>query len=181
MQTTTARNATGPWAPFEPIQILGWDGEAQTNNIYFAAMNVNPVDGRSLIGLFPVNAAKNGTYIGVALSCDGVRFSRLRRLLTSRAAPEGRGSDHPVDGLLVRGEEVYLYVNRVEIPRRASRGSFIFMNTSSTRALGSRYVHRDVPGITHGRPRIVRYATSRDALRRYTAEAKAELPESCVM
>ena len=86
VQTTSARNATGPWAPFEPIRIRGYDASAQSNNIYFAAVNENPVDAGSLLGVFPVNAGRNGTFVGLALSCDGVRFSRMTRLLASRPA-----------------------------------------------------------------------------------------------
>ena len=107
-------------------------------------MNVNPVDDQTVLGIFPVREGPRA-FVAVALSRDGVRFSRFREILKSTAADQGRSTDHPVDGLLVRGDNVFLYA------------------------------HRDVPPFSRGRPRIVRLETTLDELRAYTVKAKAEL------
>jgi hypothetical protein len=45
--------------------------------------------------------------------CDGVHFSPLQHLVDSEpSAMHGRGMDHPVDGLIVRGGNVHFYVHR---------------------------------------------------------------------
>ena len=121
------------------------DGDADVRRRrYFAAVNVNPVDDQTVLGIFPVREGPRA-FVAVALSRDGVRFSRFREILKSTAADQGRSTDHPVDGLLVRGDNVFLYA------------------------------HRDVPPFSRGRPRIVRLETTLDELRAYTVKAKAEL------
>ena len=43
---------SGPFGPFALINIAGYEGIAD-GNIYFAAVNTNPLDSSTLIGLFP--------------------------------------------------------------------------------------------------------------------------------
>ena len=127
------------------------------DNVYFAAVAENPVDrGRSVLGLFPVarnDHVGDDAFVGLALSCDGVDFSPLRRILNSTPASLGRSSDHPVVGLVARGDTIFLYVHR------GVQGVFD----------DDRDAARLPPS------RVVRYAASADALRAYTARAKASL------
>lgn len=104
------------WGEFVPLAIDGHSAEA--HNVYFGAVNANPADGgRTLLGLFPTwlapsaPAAQPECFIGLALSCDGVAFSRLHRLGASPCASGGRTADQPVDGLVVEGEMVHAYVH----------------------------------------------------------------------
>jgi len=127
------------------------------DNVYFAAVAENPVDsGRSVLGLFPVarnDHVGDDAFVGLALSCDGVDFSPLRRILNSTPASLGRSSDHPVVGLVARGDAIFFYVHR------GVQGVFD----------DDRDAARLPPS------RVVRYAASADALRAYTARAKASL------
>ena len=109
-----------------------------SGNIYFATVKQNPVDARTLLGLFPV-ALSHGTdaadahiggkrnesyvqngFIGLSVSCDGTHWSAFERLLQSTPEsvaphsrkPPARTNDHPVDGYVVRGSTVSVYVHR---------------------------------------------------------------------
>ena len=132
------------------------------DNVYFAAVAENPVDrGRSVLGLFPVvrnDDAGDDAFVGLALSCDGFEFSPLRRVLNSTPASLGRSSDHPVIGLVARGDAVFFYVHR-----------------------GVQGVFDDDRDASKLPPsRVVRYAASIETLRAYTEKARAALA-SCSM
>ena len=161
-QSAALDGATYAASPFAPLRIDGYreggrDPPAPGDNVYFAAVDANPADGESLLGLFPVVRDRGGeadAFLGLALSCDGVRFSKLRRVLNSTAASFGRSTDHPVDGFAVDGDVVYFYA------------------------------HRDVPGVYMDVPaphasRIVRYAAPLDRLRAFTRDAKRDLGAAC--
>ena len=152
VQVTRSASARGPWSPFQLLRVEGYDTSAiARGNVYFAAVNTNPADPSTLLGVFPVLLDRDAS-ISMALSCDGVHFGNLTRVLRSREAQGGRTTDHPVDGFVRRGGLVYWYA------------------------------HRDVPGIrpTGGGPavanqRIVQFAIPIEALREYTARARAAL------
>ena len=139
------------WGPFDLLRVDGVD-DVQGSNVYFGAVNANPVDpSGSLLGLFPVVDAAGAASVSVAVTCDGRRFSRLERLVNGSSS-NGRSTDHPVDGVVRRGDAVFFYV------------------------------HRDVPGIARHssdgasrRSRVVRLSVPVAALRRHTARAKADL------
>ena len=70
-----------------------------------------------MVGLFPVNEGRVGsvngngdTYVGMAISCDGVHFSPFVKLVQSQGK-EGRTYDQPVDGFAVDGGEVSFFVH----------------------------------------------------------------------
>ena len=52
-------------------------------NIYLPSVNPNPVNRRTLLGIFPFYGDANA-YIGLALTCDGVHFSQLFQWLGSQ-------------------------------------------------------------------------------------------------
>lgn len=130
------------------------------DNVYFAAVNANPVDGESVLGLFPVvrneGGADDDAYVAMAVSCDGLRFSKFLRLVDSTPASLGRGSDHPVDGLLRRGDDVFFFVHRGVLG--------VFDDDHDTERING--------------SRVVRYSVPAAKLAAYTARAKASLP-SC--
>ena len=74
-------------------------------------MSANPADAGTVLGTFPV-VQGDEAFIGAAISCDGVHFSPLKRLVASTVAVHGRATDHPVHGLVQRGDRVYLYTHR---------------------------------------------------------------------
>lgn len=93
-------------------------------------------------------------FIGLSLSCDGIHFSRLHRLIGSRLALFGRAADQPPDGWVVEWEAVYFFV------------------------------HHNVPGLSERpRERVnshlTRYRMKMDDLRAYTRTARSTL-KSCV-
>jgi hypothetical protein len=125
VQVANASSVQGPYGAFQRIQIDRYD-EGGPGNIYFAAVDNNPLDTETMLGLFPVNLGNeeeggNGhgeSFIGLSLSCDGVHWSNLTRLVWS-AGQFGRTWDHPVDGVVLHGDNVYFMVTRHSNPRHA--------------------------------------------------------------
>ena len=148
-----------PWGhdAYEDFRLLEIDGYDQEGpgNVYFAGIDRHPFDNDMLVGLFPINMGVPGrhdgdgeSFIGMAMSCDGVRFSRFTRLVWS-VGREGRTWDHPVDGLLLEAD-----------------GSVAFM------------VHRNVQGISPHAPdesRMLKYRFNLEAFNALTRESKREL------
>ena len=125
VNVANASSAQGPYGAFQRIQIDGYD-EGGPGNIYFAAVDNNPLDTETMLGLFPVNLGNeeeggNGNgecFIALSLSCDGVHWSNLTRLVWS-VGMFGRTWDHPVDGVVLHGDNVYFMVTRHSNPRHA--------------------------------------------------------------
>ena len=116
VQVASASSAQGPYGAFQPIQIDGYDEGGPGGNIYFAAVDNNPLDSETMLGLFPVNLGDekegNGdgeSFIALSLSCDGVHWSRLTKLVWS-IGRFGRTWDQPVDGVVLHGDNVYILV-----------------------------------------------------------------------
>ena len=114
-------------------------------------MNANPTDDATLLGLFPVNRGGR-CVLGLAATCDGVHFGALEELLDLGCEIQGRTADYPVDGFLVDGDALVVFV------------------------------HRDMPtedivkaGAERLAPRLVRHDVALDAVRALTRRAKAEL------
>ena len=140
-RTERGAGPSGPFGKFELIRLSGREDDARwraTSNIYFGAIKQNVLDasGRTLLGLFPIQASylpngqssapHGGGYIGLALSCDGLTWGALTPLATSDTAL-GRARDHPVDGLLV-----------VKSGRKGGAGARAGVNVHVL-------VHKDVP------------------------------------
>ena len=116
VQVASASSAQGPYGAFQPIQIDGYDQGGPGGNIYFPAVDNNPLDSETMLGLFPVNLGDekegNGdgeSFIALSLSCDGVHWSRLTKLVWS-IGWFGRTWDHPVDGVVLHRDNVYILV-----------------------------------------------------------------------
>ena len=115
VQVASASSAQGPYSAFQPIQIDGYD-ESGPGNVYFAAVDNNPLDNETMLGLFPVNLGFEGegngdgeSFIALSISCDGVHWSRLTKLVWS-IGRFGRTWDQPVDGVVLHGDNVYILV-----------------------------------------------------------------------
>ena len=116
MQVASASSAQGPYGAFQPIQIDGYDQGGPGGNIYFPAVDNNPLDSETMLGLFPVNLGFEGesngdgeSVIALSLSCDGVHWSSLKRLVWTKGH-YGRTWDHPVDGMVLHGGTVFFIV-----------------------------------------------------------------------
>ena len=102
---------------FELISVRDYRGvgapPVSGDNVYFAVVVRNPV-AKGYILLAPVvrEEPTRQAFIGMAFSCDGVHFSEFLRVLESTPASYGRGTDQPVDGVVVRGPNAYFYVHR---------------------------------------------------------------------
>lgn len=101
----------GPWSAFAAVDFAGLNNDDQ---VYFAAINPNPaLVEDALVALAPVARTDGSAYVGLAVSCDGIHFSALVPLLNcTGGASLGRAPDHPVDGLLQRGDMVHAFVHR---------------------------------------------------------------------
>ncbi|KAJ1626777.1 hypothetical protein T492DRAFT_842900 [Pavlovales sp. CCMP2436] len=117
--------------PFGPMQLLDFDNydSAGNGNIYFAAVNVHPLDVGMLIGLFPVNTgdlpygADTNGMIGMAFSCDGKEWSELVPLIYSHGIA-GRTYDHPVDGLVWREGRLFFYMQH-HVPHISPHAAYL--------------------------------------------------------
>lgn len=152
LQVTSAPSVQGPWSPFVLVDFLDFDeranaGDQFSGNIYYAAVNPNPVvvgNTSTLLGLFPLMRRRNGHdegFITMSLSCDGYHWAKMTRILSVPHVIDGRPIDMPVDGIIAHGNRLFLYVQR------------------------------NVPGVApHGHDTyLVRYEIHHDALARYTA------------
>ncbi|KAH8060851.1 ligase [Aureococcus anophagefferens] len=99
------------WGPFELATFQGLDDPSRAN-VYFAAVARNPVDGASLLGLFPTVLPSGASFVALAFSCDGARFSALAPLLNGTRARGSAALDQPVSGVVRRGDTVFFYVHR---------------------------------------------------------------------
>jgi len=107
IQTAKANNLFSKpprWSRFQLIQFLGLDFNIVNRteyNVYYACVNANIVDGgKTVIGLFPVADKLDSGAIRIAVSCDGIHFSRLVLLIKTPKAHNGRTYDMPVDGFV---------------------------------------------------------------------------------
>ena len=110
VQVTKSDRLDGGWTPWQPVQILGVDSDKM--DIYTFAVQRNPVDGSSLLAVFPLTEPPWACIV-IAVSIDGIKFSRP---VTLRSSPFGvrpsylssgehpplewRGEDHPCSGIL---------------------------------------------------------------------------------
>ena len=124
IQVSRASHVEGPWGPFEIVCFEQYplgvgllprdDGVASNWNIYYPAIKPNPADGgNSLLGFFNV-WTQFDSCIAIALTFDGIHFSKLECIVSARRAGKLQGEqlDHVVDGLVVRGHEVLFFIHR---------------------------------------------------------------------
>ena len=158
VQVAAALASGAPFGPFDLVSFVHYPvgpgapvASVASWNIYFATVHQNPIDnGASLVGMFPVLTPRDSC-VALAVSVDGHAFSELECIATaSRAQATGEQSDHPVDGLVVRGDHAYFYVS-FDLP---------------------------VAGPSGGAPRMDRYAIPLDVLADFTHQAKKQLKAS---
>lgn len=120
-----SHHPSGPFGYIEQISIQGWNPSGD-GNLYFAAVETNPVDNHSLLGLFPVNEGHHGetngdgsSYIGLAISCNGLHWSALTPLVWSQGK-DGRTKDHPVDGMVTSSDGDIAFWVHHDVPYIAS-------------------------------------------------------------
>ena len=178
-----ARLRRGAWSPFAPVKfargaeppydVLG-DGRRATESadIYYAAVDANPADEATLLGLFPTvvaEAGRDGAAILAAVSCDGAHFSPPEPLLNSSHVG-GEIVDHVVDGLARDGDDVLVFVH-AGVPGTAEKAC-------AYKALFPKPgVKRRAP--TGWRPppsEVVALRVPLANLRRFTDRARAHLP-----
>ena len=85
------------WSPFELVKVEGYNHTE--GDIYFFAVQLNPVHPRTLVALFPLVHHLQGC-IGISLSADGVHWAAVQPLLgvrycgqSCRVAPGRAGHD----------------------------------------------------------------------------------------
>ena len=148
----------GPYTDYQLLRIDEYDVNSP-GNIYFAAVNHNPVDHGMMLGMFPVNEGDesawepgNGdgySYIGLSLSCDGLHWLRLTALVGSDGI-WGRTKEHPVDGIVESQGKFYFFVQRDvgDISEDAGSSGGLNMFSFKTEALVdmSRDARQRLPG-----------------------------------
>jgi len=127
---TDATNNFDDYGTFQLLDIEHYDRDGPAN-VYFAAVDLHPLDTGMLLGLFPVNLGQQGeangdgeSFIALSVSCDGVHWSELTKLVWT-VGLEGRTYDHPVDGLLweadTSGSGVVSFLVQTDVPEISPR------------------------------------------------------------
>ena len=159
--------AAGSWTPWRPVEILGVD--TSSFDLYFFAVQSNPVDNATLMALMPV-AEPPWACIAVAFSRDGVTFSRPRNLRDApialrkhttvaiedkhRGGYDARSEDHPV-------------ANMIPDPLHPTDGLLL-------------YIHHAVSGMTYRdvKPHVAGYQVLASDLREWTQSGLRALDEA---
>lgn len=108
VQTTSSPKLENDWQPWVPVKIANTNPDK--TDIYFYAVQSNPVDRQSLVAIFPLTHPPCAC-IMLAFSSDGILFSRPIRLRMALlgARTQGRGGtgrlewrseDHPAAGIV---------------------------------------------------------------------------------
>ena len=91
---------------------------SRTADVYFASVLENPVDPRTLLGLFPtvvrLDDGEDGAALLVAVTCDGRHFAHPTPIFNSSHVG-GEIVDHVVDGVSVDGDD-YLFFAHAGVP-----------------------------------------------------------------
>ena len=146
------------WSPFRLLRMQGY--RYAQGDVYTFAAQASPVDGDSLLAVFPVAHLLQGC-ICLAASRDGVRWSHPTPVLGCAVNGE-RTVHHPASTLLLRGDQVHLYVHENVVGITTS-----MMSAGPTLA---RYGYLRLPP-----SRVVRYSIPADRLAAWTRRALAAL------
>lgn len=163
VQTTVSADDGLSWAPWELTHVTGL--HAGRADVYFFAVQPNPVDPGTLLAIFPLSQPPHAC-VALAFSCDGFRWSTPRSLRRSRLGwrtrdvdgfgpLEWRAADHPVASGVVAAwtngdDDKWLHI----------------------------YLHHGVSGVSmahHGRAHVARYRLPWASLRKLTRLATSEL------
>ena len=144
----------GPWSDFELLQFGSWnatDPVLPERNVYLPCVKRHPIGPTGvLLGLFPYYDRARA-FIGMAISCDGVRFSELEPFATAPQGLLGRIAHLPVDGWIAQKHSEHVHF----------------------------FIHHNVPGIARsGVSSVVRHSVAKAALKNHTGRAMRTLP-SC--
>lgn len=177
-----ARAPSAPLAPGAPGRVawsrfvlLDFEGHApEQHNVYYGSVAPNPADrGRTLLALVPASIGggrvRPACMIGLAVSCDGVAFSRLEPLVTTPCANGGRTVDQPVSGWVVRGASAHAWVH-ADVPGLSTPWH------NSSAATDSRLVRLSIPLAALAEHTRRTLATSAALRRTCDAERPAEAP-----
>jgi hypothetical protein len=159
VQVAASDDGAATWSPFTPISIDGYD--PSQGDVYYWAAQPNPVEpNASLVASFPLVHHLHGC-IGLSLSLDGVRWSRVTPLLGCAAVGE-RALAHPAAPAMVRrGEDVWVYIHE-SVPG-ASVDAFL------PKELYHTWAALEEPG------RVARYRLPASALARWTRRMRKSL------
>ena len=116
------------WTPFQPIRVNGY--APTQGDIYFFAVQTNPIHRGSLLALFPL-VHRLRACIAISLSVDGVTWSSPTPLRRCPLVGQ-RASDHPIAGGVV-------YSPRVDTSTQAANASGSVVHF---------YLQHRVPGIS---------------------------------
>ena len=166
VQTASSPTLEGGWSNWETIRLHGIPPNPNVD-LYFFAVQTNPIDATTLLALMPVSEPP-WACIAIAFSRDGVAFSKPRNLRDSRVAFKRHESYAEQDRLAgrfsVRAED-HPVANIVPDPSESERGAYLL------------YIHHHVKGVTYrpAQPYVAAYSVPGTLLRRLTSEALASL------
>ena len=138
VQVASSASPMGPFGPFRLLRFEGYDARGP-GNIYFAAVKAHPLFPRSmLLGILPVNLGvdwgneprskwrEGVSFIALSHSCDGVHWSRLVPIASSIGLHQrgGRTADHPVDGFVLRGGAVDIFLQLDVLQTSSATGPY---------------------------------------------------------
>ena len=157
VQTTQSSSLLSGWAPWQSVRLLGVD--ANWVDIYFFAVQVNPVAPTTLMALMPISEPP-WACVALAFSRDGVTFSTPINLRWSRVGYRRHGSIgySTISGFSARSEDQPV-ANMVFDPLSWRGREQLLL-----------YVHHAVGGTTYrdATPHVAAYRVPARSLRQWT-------------
>ena len=152
VQVTRSTDEGRHWSSFTLVQIDGY-GALGAGDIYFFAVQTNPVHNQSLVAVFPIVHRLKGC-IGLATSLDGVHWSRVTPLVSCDIYG-GRTLDQPAAPALVRRHEAIWFYVHESVPSAT-------LDIALPRKLDSHLQRTEPPA------RVVRYTLPAERLAEWT-------------
>ncbi len=160
VQMTRSRDGGRSWSRFSPIEIAGYNHTQ--GDLYFFGVQLNPADDSTLLATFPLVHHLHGC-IGMALSRDGVRWSRVTPLMACEAVGE-RTLAHPAAPAMIRrGGTVWVYVHE-SVPGASVDAYMPYALYEAWRAI-------------EAEGRVARYDLPMSALERWSRRARRSLAQ----
>ena len=182
VQTTSSPDLERGWVPWRPIEFHRNSVDANSVDIYFFAVQTNPVNDSMLLALLPLSEPP-WACIAISFSLDGVTFSTPINLLDSSVSFR----QHAAHSILDHFGAAVFYGTGWSSLGFAARGedhpvAGMVADPLANGTEGSRflvYIHHAVQGISYRQDaaRVDAYALSGSVLRAWTMQAARELAE----
>ena len=162
------------WSPLRQISIAGY--RAEEGDVYFFAPQVNPVLPTSLLAIFPIVHRLHGC-LGIALSLDGLNWSRMTPLITCGSVGERTLSQPAAPAMVIER-------NEANSSSFQPRSMWVYVHENVGGASFDKFLpvglreHREREAARGTAAQLVRYSLPLEVLERWTHRALRSLKVS---